>query len=149
VSLVRYAMTPKAYRAATMIQIERGGLATLTGGQNPWLENYWNLEYYPTQYRLLQSRGLAERVVKNLRLNEDPAFNPGAASAKSTGLTAEDDRAMLGALAGGVMGGLEVNPIKNTQLVELAYTSNSAELAARVANGVADAYIDWGIETRS
>jgi capsular exopolysaccharide synthesis family protein len=149
VSLVRYAMTPKAYRASTMIQIERGGLATLTGGQNPWLENYWNLEYYPTQYRLLQSRGLAERVVKNLRLNEDPAFNPGAASAKSAGLTAEDDRAMLGALAGGIMGGLEVNPIKNTQLVELAYSSTSAELAARVANGVADAYIDWGIETRS
>lgn len=149
VSLVRYGLTPKAYRASTMIQIERGGLTALTSGNNPWLENYWNLEYYPTQYRLLQSRGLAERVVKNLRLAEDPSFNPGAASAKRAGLTAEDDRAMLGALAGGVMGGLEVNPIKNTQLVELAYTSTSPELAARIANGVADAYIDWGIETRS
>ena len=148
-SLIRYGLTPKAYRATTMIQIERGGLATLTSGENPWLENYWNLEYYPTQYRLLQSRGLAERVVKNLRLAEDPEFNPGGAAAAKSTRTAEDDRAMLGQLAGGVMGGLEVNPVKNTQLVELTYTSVKPELAARIANGVADAYIDWGIETRS
>jgi len=149
ISLVRYGLTPKAFRATTMIQIDRGGLSTITGNQNPWLENYWNLEYYPTQYRLLQSRGLAERVVKNLRLAEDPDFNPGGAMAAKANRTVDDDRAMLGSLAGSVMGGLDVNPIKNTQLVEISYVSNKAELAARIANGVADAYIDWGIETRT
>ena len=52
-------------------------------------------------------------------------------------------------LAGGLQGGLEVNPIRTTRLVEIAYRSRSPELAAKVANGFADAYIDWGIETRT
>ena len=40
------------------------------------------MEFYPTQYELLQSRGLAERVVKSLDLMEDPAFNPGAGAGR-------------------------------------------------------------------
>ena len=70
-------------------------LTSLTGDQNPWLENYWNMEYYPTQYRLLQSRGLAERVVLDLRLMEDPEFNPGSRAGGSA--SADGDRAALGA----------------------------------------------------
>ena len=100
---IHYAITPKAYQATTMIQIERRNLTPLGNGQNPWLENYWNMEFYPTQYELLQSRGLAERVVKSLDLMEDPAFNPGAGSREAAGRgaspTAEDDDAVLGRLA--------------------------------------------------
>ncbi|HEX4956202.1 MAG TPA: polysaccharide biosynthesis tyrosine autokinase [Thermoanaerobaculia bacterium] len=140
---VRYAMTPREYRAETQIQIERRSLSTLattSQSSNPWLESWWNLEYYPTQYRLLQSRGLAERVVKNLRLYEQPGFG---------GTAAANDEAALGALAGQLLGGLEVTPIPNTQLVVIAYRSRDPKLAAAVANGFADAFIDWGIETRT
>jgi uncharacterized protein involved in exopolysaccharide biosynthesis len=73
---VHYLITPKQYRASTTLQIERKSSTSITGDQNPWLENYWNLEYYPTQYRLLQSRGLAERVVVDLRLMEDRLQRP-------------------------------------------------------------------------
>src|SRR5688572_2177186 len=48
-----------------------------------------------------------------------------------------------------VLGGLEVAPIKNTQLVAIHYRSSSPELAARIANGVSESFIDWGIEDRS
>ena len=81
-SPIHYVITPKLYRAATTLQIERRSTTSLTGQQNPWLENYWKMEYYPTQYRLLQSRGLAERVVLDLRLMEDPEFSPGTAAAR-------------------------------------------------------------------
>ena len=47
---VHYAITPKAYQATTIIQIERRNLTPLSTSQNPWLENYWNMEFYPTQY---------------------------------------------------------------------------------------------------
>ena len=55
----------------------------------------------------------------------------------------------LALLAARVQGGLEVRPIKETQLVELSFRSTSAELAAQIADGYADAFIEWGIETRN
>ncbi|HBL25676.1 MAG TPA: hypothetical protein DD490_02450, partial [Acidobacteria bacterium] len=63
---VHYAMTPKEYMATSTIQIERRNLSPVGGASSPWYENFWNMEFYPTQYELLQSRGLAERVVRSL-----------------------------------------------------------------------------------
>jgi capsular exopolysaccharide synthesis family protein len=146
---VHYSITPKLYRAAATVQIERRSVTSLSGEQNPWLENYWSQEYYPTQYRLLQSRGLAERVVQDLRLYEDPAFNPGGLSAESGAPSFEADAAILGGLAGALLGGLEVAAVGGTQLVEIGYRSSSPELAARVANAWAEAFIEWGIESRT
>ena len=57
--------------------------------------------------------------------------------------------AELARLAALVMGGLEVNPIPETQLVELSYRSTSPELAARIANAYADVFIKWGLDTRT
>ena len=75
-ALVQYAMTPKEYRATSLIQIERRMSVPLRGIDDAWMENWWNMEYYPTQYRLLRSRGLAERVVLDLRLDQDADFAP-------------------------------------------------------------------------
>ena len=145
---IHYAITPKAYQASTIIQIERRNLTPLGNTQNPWLENYWNMEFYPTQYELLQSRGLAERVVKSLDLMEDPAFNPGAAREGAKGGTAEADETVLGALADQLRGGLAVDPVRNTQLVQLSFRASSPEFAAKAANAFAESYIDMGVEDR-
>ncbi|HEX6899494.1 MAG TPA: polysaccharide biosynthesis tyrosine autokinase [Thermoanaerobaculia bacterium] len=143
---IHYAITPKEYQAVTVIQIERRNITPLSNMQNPWLENYWNLEFYPTQYELLHSRGLAERVVRNLELMEDPAFNPGAG--RDGAATAEADDAVLGNLADQLRGGLAVDPVRSTQLVRLSFNSSSPEFAARAVNAFAEAFIDLGVEDR-
>ena len=152
-SSVKYAMTPKEYQASARIQIERKSLSPIGGSQNPWLENWWNMEYYPTQYKLLESRGLAERVVVDLGLADDPYFNPGGeaiSKASADDLDPEGaDAVVLGHLAARLLGGLQVEPVRNTQLVDISYQASSPEFAARVANGFADAFIDWGISTRT
>ena len=147
---VSYLVTPKLYSGTTTILIERRlSVPVKNAAEGAW-ENYYNIEFYPTQYKLLQSRGLAERVVQNLRLDQDPLFNPGRAALAATAAgSAAADEAALGALAGRVLGGLAVNPGRTTQMVDITFVSTSPELAARVANGVAETYIDWGIETRS
>jgi capsular exopolysaccharide synthesis family protein len=147
---IHFAITPKAYLATSTLQIERRNLTPLGSAQNPWLENYWNLEFYPTQYELLQSRGLAERVVKSLDLMEDSSFNPGAGAGRdsTTGPTAEDDEAVLGHLADQIRGGLSVEPVRNTQLVRLSYRSSSPEFAAKAANAFAESFIDMGVADR-
>ena len=147
-AVVHYLITPKEYRAEATLQIERRSLTPIVASQNPWLENYWNLEYYPTQYQLLQSRGLAERVVRNLDLVNDQKRAADAAADGDGALGAEDDEAMLGHLADGLRGGLSVEPIGATQLVKLGYHSASPEEAARLANAFAEAFIDMGIEDR-
>lgn len=149
--VVHYFITPKMYQATTTIQIDRRSLSLGGSLESPWLENWWNMEFYPTQYKLLESRGLAERVVTDLRLYEDPVFNPAWArwGAGDEPATPDLDQAELGGLGQRLQGGLEVAPIKGTQLVQIHYRSNDRELAARIANGVADAFIDWGIQTRS
>lgn len=149
-ALLRYSLTEKMYRATTTIQIERKRLSLLALGQAGWLEDWWNLEYYPTQYRLLRSRGMAERVVLNLRLHEDPSFNSRAASVlPDSEQDAVDTSSQIAQLARQVQKGLSVSPIKDTQLVELSYESSSPDLSARIANGYADVFIEWGIEDRT
>ncbi len=147
---VHFAITPKQYMATSTIQIERRNMAPVGTGQSPWFENFWNLEFYPTQYELLQSRGLAERVVKKLDLMEDPSFNPGAGPERggARATTAEDDEATLGRLASQVKGGLSVEPVRNTQLVRLSFSSASPEFAARAANAFGESFIDMGVEDR-
>lgn len=148
VAVIGWIVTPPAYRATTVLQVERrmpNGIGDRYFGWDPDWQSF-----YPTQKRLLESRGLAERVVKNLRLEDDPAFgSPSRGSAtEGKAITAEADAAALGSLAQRLQAGLGVELVADTQLITISYESPSPELAARIVNGVADAFIDWGIQTR-
>ncbi|MEM7354522.1 MAG: GumC family protein, partial [Acidobacteriota bacterium] len=150
-ALIRYSLTTKEYMSTTIIQIERKRLSLVALGQAGWLEDWWNLEYYPTQYRLLRSRGMAERVVHNLRLYENPAFTgrPAEPPSEDGEVETPTSEIEVARLAAQVQGGLDVKPIRETQLVEISFRSTVPELAAQIADAYAHAFIEWGIETRS
>ena len=139
---VRYYLTPAMYLASTTLQIEQRSLLSV-GDQNPWLEAWAGMRYYPTQYRLLESRGLAERVVVNLNLAEEPRFH------QARGQSSQPDESLRAALAGRILGGLTVRPVKGTELVTISWVGQDPQMTARVVNGLADAFIDWGIERRT
>ena len=146
IGLVHYFITPEAFRSSTVLQIEQQTLVRFSSESNPWLDAWASIKYYPTQYRLLQSRGLAERVVLKLRLMDDPDFNPSAASdLDGSGM----DPTEVARLANRLRLRLEVDPVKDTELVRLSYASSDPELAARIVNATAEAFIDWGIESRT
>jgi capsular exopolysaccharide synthesis family protein len=148
---IHYLVTPSTYKSTATIQIERRTLAKPLSSQAPWLENVLDPDYYPTAYKQLGSRGLAERVVKRLGLLADPALDRSAsgsfAGAAARG-AAVDDEEVLGALANRLRKRLSVEPVPRTQLVEISYQDPSPAVAKRVANGFADAFIDMGIEYR-
>jgi capsular exopolysaccharide synthesis family protein len=152
VGLVHYFVSPSSYRAATTIQVGKRSPLNFSSDPNPWLDAWASVKYYPTQYRLLKSRGLAELVVRNLRLDEPSAIDSDgnetlAGSDKEMPLVAAQKTTAR--LAGQLLSGLNINPISETELVEISYVSTNPEEAARIANGFADAYIDWGIQERS
>jgi uncharacterized protein involved in exopolysaccharide biosynthesis len=146
---IHYAITPKAFQAISILQIERRNLSPLGSPQNPWLENYWNMEFYPTQYELLHSRGLAERVVKSLDLMEDAAFNPGAVREGKQGATAEGDEAVLGTLADQLRGGLSVEPVRGTQLVQVSFRASTPSSPPRRPTASPRRSSTWGSRTAS
>lgn len=152
-AIANYIMTPKAYQATAVIQIERRTPAIVSIEALLSSETILDAQsFLPTQYRLLSSRGLAERVVRRLRLAENPEFNPPRAALPEDDpapRTVADDDVALAWHARRLLGGLTVNPVRNTRLVELSYRSHSPALAAQVANAFAEEYIDWGVEERT
>jgi capsular exopolysaccharide synthesis family protein len=150
-SLILYVITPRVYRATAIIQIEKK-TANVVGGPSWSFDDYYDSQsFYPTQYRLLQSRGLAERVLTQLRLADDPRFNPQRGSLfreTPQPSTASADEARTGALARRLLGGVTITPVRDTRLVEISYVSTSPEMAAAIANGWAESFIDWNVEAR-
>lgn len=151
-AFVQYSLTPKEYQATAQVQIERKRLSLLALGQAGWLEDWWNMEYYPTQYRLLRSRGMAEKVVLHLGLHQNPSFSPQnkLTTSGDEAETSDETAAIeLARLATSVMGRLSVTPIQETQLVDLTYRSTNPQQAAQIANTYAEVFIEWGNQDRS
>jgi polysaccharide biosynthesis transport protein len=96
-------------------------------------------DFYETQSRLIQSRSVARAVVKRLELGRHPLFEINA-SASGEPLSAEDRENLL---ASRVQAGTKVDLIRNSRLVNISYTGPDAELAARIANALADAFIEF------
>lgn len=83
-------------------------------------------QYFATQYELLQSRSLASRVVKAGNLDRDPEFkNAYGLSEKGTSDSA---------IANILLSRITIDPIPNSNLVDIQFSSPDAKLAAEIAN---------------
>ena len=142
------------YRATAVLNVEREKGGPLDIGAGAMSYDWYNPEFLPTQTRLMKSRETAERAVVRMNLLENPEFNPplsGASRKAAKSVSAKDPADGAQALTRAAMriqGGIETAPIRGTNLVEISYTATSARLAADIANAVADAYIDWKLETK-
>lgn len=95
-----------------------------------------------TQTEIIQSDLVARKVVKLLRLDEDP-------SSKEAWLDATDGKGRLEDwIARGLQKGLKVSPSRDSNVVSIAYQGADARIAADVANAFAQAYIDASIELK-
>jgi capsular exopolysaccharide synthesis family protein len=133
-------MQTPMYTATAVLQIDRGKINIV---QDVMIQDYWSgyTEFYPTQARVLRSRDLALRVVKQLRLWEHPYFTGGA--------KLEPTDAKLENLSGAVLGMLDVSQIRNTQLMEVRFTTAEPELSADLANALAQQFMTFNSERES
>src|SRR3990172_3338521 len=133
--------------------------------------DYNNLEFYKTQYEILKSRALAERVIRDEALETHPLFNGGKGDkATESGLVAglwsgiknwtggstsepkvkeAAPAATSTRLVGAYLSLLEVKPVSGTSLVQVKITTPDPALSARLANAHAFAYVRYGIDLRS
>ena len=95
-------------------------------------------DFVQTQAGLLSSRTVAQRTAQELNLANNPEFVSQGADASTR----------LRAATSIVHGGLKVTPPEEGQLIKFTYDSPSPQLAAMVANGVADSFINSALARR-
>ncbi|MDZ4812157.1 MAG: polysaccharide biosynthesis tyrosine autokinase [Pseudomonadota bacterium] len=115
-------------------------------------------EYYQTQYEILRSRPIAERVVDKLgtpafapRVVADQGFSwrkliPGGS--KEQPVVAEPAAVDRNVAVATVQGGVSIVPVRNSQLVRIQFRNADPEFAATLANAHAQAYIEETLEGR-
>ena len=141
-------ITTPIFRAASTLQITQDNpgsqvsvddkLSQLTGGSDS-LE-----KFQQTQYKILQSRSLALRVMQALNLAEHPDFK--IIREKHPDWTENE---IEDAMVEKFQKKLEVTPVRNTFLVELAFQSPDKALAQKVVNTVASEYMYLSIDRRN
>ncbi len=133
-------------------------------------------EYIQTQTQLLQKGFLANRVIDKLHLKRNPEFNPTADSQKKElGLLASVKKTILGwfnfsneahsannlssrqhleklkeekALQKKVLSNLEINPQRETNLINVTYSSTEPDLTNKMVNTLMQEFIAWRMEKR-
>jgi capsular exopolysaccharide synthesis family protein len=101
-------------------------------------QSFQSWDFIATQVGLLQSRAVAERTAQDLNLvaNPEVAGTEGAVQER------------LGRATSFVAGGLNVTMPEEGTLIRYSYTSTNPLLAATIANGVADSFINAGLQRR-
>ena len=156
-------MTQPLYRASALMQMEKEGPPIVaTQGAMPFYDG-WDPEFLNTQYELLRSRALAERVANELNLTaetldglNDPGWlgrvigllrPPPKAKAENANRP-QSSEALLQQATGIIQGGLSVDPVKESRLVRLSFDSPDPAFSARVVNAVAEGFIASSLERR-
>ena len=132
-------------------------------------------DYYQTQYKIIESRTVAREVIKRLNLAESKEFFPEPKddflsnlkrSVKETVtfwidsmvslLKTGEDATSEGVgeyeqdyeLVSGFIKRIDIEPIRNSRLVDIRFEAKNPKLAARIANTLSRVYIDQNMETK-
>jgi polysaccharide biosynthesis transport protein len=159
-TVLTFVMTP-IYRATSSIQIDREAMNVVkVGGIQPE-ESQGGLEFYQTQYELLASRSLAERVVTTLNLSNDAQFNVENKSlvgsfkglifgdGSDSGNSAENaTEAKVDKVVTKLSKALSVAPVRGSRIVKINVDHSDPQVAQRIANGFAEVFIADNLDRR-
>ena len=146
------------YSAQTRIEVRRGQ-DNVTDVESVTPQNSdQDLEFYQTQYALLEARSLASRVSRQLNLAQDDTFfelfdisldEDGAGLADRPARLSRDALAERQTKAvNTLLDHVAVSPIRGSALVDLQFTSPDPGLSARIANTWAESYIQANLDRR-
>ncbi|MGH9436807.1 MAG: GumC family protein, partial [Terriglobia bacterium] len=115
--------------------------------------------YLETQYKILKSRTLAQQVVDDLQLYRIPEFytsrgifgliqSTPKVLPKSTDPNPDINSTYYRNSVAHTQNFLDISPVRRSNLVQLSFDSYSPEIAARVANKIAQTYIQQNLDVK-
>lgn len=140
--VVSFTMRP-VYTARGMVMVEKE--PNILSFEDIFQIETFRDDYFQTQYKLLQSRSLAERTINKLKLWEKEEF------AGKRQITSEELNNPLfrQKLIDQFLDRLEVKPVRMTRLVEVTFRAHDPVLASDCVNALFDSFVDMNIETKS
>lgn len=145
-------LTTPIYTATATIQIEQATANIVDVEEvSPAESAYSAEEFFQTQYGLIKSRSLAERVVESLGLATSDRFIEqmgGSAPSANEGTAAARVNARRDAAVSLIQENLGVSPVRGSRLVNISFNSPSPQLSAQIANAVAENFIQSNLDRR-
>ena len=156
---VTYTSTPM-YRASATIQIDQNApkVVKVDAAADAPADTGDDTRFYQTQYDLLKSASLAQRVAADLDLANNPDFlHPKSSSPwamlwqtlfparAADGGNVEQRKAAAVAM---VQNGVTVAPLPNSRIVRISYQSSDPEWASKITNGIAESFISANLDRR-
>jgi capsular exopolysaccharide synthesis family protein len=148
------------YEGKILLEINPEEPSVLTFNQVVAMESRDLDSYRETQYKVLESRTLAERVIQDLALYRYPEFyqshrllglidmNPDSIPSPSDPRPADPNSDAYLNSVKNFSKRLDVSPVRRSNLVEVTFESFDAKLAAEVTNKLADDYIYENLEVK-
>ena len=131
-------LTTPLYRASVTLEVNPPTVQVTDVKNTPQTDSSGGFDLVATQVGLLSSRAIAERAAQDLGLANNQDF------VGSGGTATERLRRATDIIASGI----KVKPPESGSLIEYTYTSRSPQLAAAVANQIADSFISSGLQRR-
>jgi len=146
-------MMKSQYRATTTIKVEMDKMNILSFNDVYQAQMTSEDSFQQTQFKVLKSRNLARRVIRQMKLDASPEFTGQKQGAKQAAFLKKPDALLKddgidSSLVDGFIGRVEVTPQKGSSLVNVSFTSYDPNMAANVANALAKSYIDLNIESK-
>jgi len=153
--------TPPVYTSHAKIVIDTNKTRALQQQTGPIIYfQTMDISSIMTQVELLKSDGIALAVVKGQRLAEDPTFVGGGElgifgrvsaslfgrSEKLPDTRSETERTQ--AAVGKLLAQRTVARVSDTYVLDIGYSAANPELAAKMANAIANAYIDAQLDSK-
>jgi len=175
-AIATFNMKP-VYRATAQVLIDRENPNILSIKEVMSMDAQ-DLDYYQTQYKILQSRSLVKAVINTLSLAHHQEFIECSKDKNGQGLLAsikdsiqkplaflmplsvDDTKATViltpeeirdkkeSVLIDSFLGKLQIEPIMKSHLVNISFLAHDPALAARVANTLAEQYIQHNIKLK-
>lgn len=146
--LATFLATPQ-YSSTTRLEIlPDAPVATSVEGQrDKALIN--EISFYNTQYSLLQSQSLADRVVRAGNLATDKTFLTAFKLDNPDGsMTSGQRQSQAAAAAKILLSRLTVSPVRNSSLVDVEFSTPSPQLSAKLAKLWGDQFLQASIDRR-
>lgn len=135
------------YRATATLQIERESTKVVDIDFLGSGDIRDTRDFYQTQFELIRSRALAAQVISKLDLQEKLSSTSILGQIKEW-FSLTDAASKQTALEDLMLDNLTVEPVKNSRLVAVSYTSSDAAQAAEIANAVVATFKNMNTERR-
>lgn len=146
IGLVYLLVTPAQYTATTTLLIDANALRVLQNQSQPIGDIPLDTLQVGSQVEILASRKIALAVVKELNLADDPRFFEKGSGIKSlfsrTSFDASSKADREQWALDEILARRGISRGERTYALNISYTSRNPELAAEIANAIAEAYID-------